>query len=432
MNDQTADPTNWKQADALLQQAQQVAQQGLDPRALLQRALGLCPQHVPSWQMLARVCLTLRDLPGARHAHEQWLKLCPQDQQGWVHLAMVHRASGAPELEESAIRRALELEPQDLMALILRANLMERLGRRHEAFSAYQGVIAVAPPMAQLLPELRPALQRALEFRDGYNRSYGDFVERFIEQQGQGLTGGELDRFRHSLDLMFGRKKRYESQPMGYFFPGLQPVEFFPRSDFPWLEALESQTAAIRAEFLAVLGREQGFEPYLDYASDAPLNQWAELNRSPRWSAYHLIKDGRPVPDHASQCPQTMTALAQTPQPEQPGRTPVAMFSLLKPRTRIPPHVGISNARLVTHLPLIVPPGCGFRVGNETREWVPGQAWVFDDTIEHEAWNDSDQLRVVLIFDVWHPALSPQERRWISALAQAQQAFLGAAGGYAL
>ncbi len=89
----------------------------------------------------------------------------------------------------------------------------------------------------------------------------------------------------------------------------------------------------------------------------------------------------------------------------------------------------MSNARLVTHLPLIIPPGCGFRVGNQSRQWVPGQAWVFDDTIEHEAWNDSEQLRVVLIFDIWHPELTAVERRMITAMTEAQNLFQGRAGG---
>ena len=65
---------------------------------------------------------------------------------------------------------------------------------------------------------------------------------------------------------------------------------------------------------------------------------------------------------------------------------------------------------------MIVPPGCGFRVGNETREWKAGEAWVFDDTIEHEAWNESDQLRVILMIDVWNPHLSESERAMVSAL----------------
>ena len=92
------------------------------------------------------------------------------------------------------------------------------------------------------------------------------------------------------------------------------------------------------------------------------------------------------------------------------------MFSLLRPRARIAPHTGVQNTRLVCHLPLIVPPGCGFRVGNEIRQWEEGKLLIFDDTIEHEAWNDSGEDRMVLIFDIWRPELSARERQEVSAL----------------
>jgi aspartyl/asparaginyl beta-hydroxylase (cupin superfamily) len=141
---------------------------------------------------------------------------------------------------------------------------------------------------------------------------------------------------------------------------------------------------------------------------------------------------GRRVEENAARCPRTMAVLDGVPQPQQAGRTPAAMYSLLKPRTRIPPHTGVTNVRLVVHLPLIVPPGCGFRVGNERREWVPGKAWVFDDTIEHEAWNDSDQLRVVFIFDIWHPHLTASERALVSALSGGLDAFAGGSESFEL
>jgi aspartyl/asparaginyl beta-hydroxylase (cupin superfamily) len=156
-----------------------------------------------------------------------------------------------------------------------------------------------------------------------------------------------------------------------------------------------------------------------------PQNQWEELNHSPRWSAFHLYEMGARVEANAARCPRTMELLGEVPQPQMKGRMPSAMFSLLKPKTRIPAHTGVTNVRLVTHLPLIVPDGCGFRVGNEVRQWVPGKAWVFDDTIEHEAWNDSDQLRVVLIFDTWHPHLTAAERAMVKAVAEAMEAFVG-------
>jgi aspartate beta-hydroxylase len=99
----------------------------------------------------------------------------------------------------------------------------------------------------------------------------------------------------------------------------------------------------------------------------------------------------------------------------------------LRPGARIPPHTGYVNTRLICHLPLIVPDGCAIRVGNETRAWQEGRALVFDDTVEHEAWNRSDRLRVVLLFDIWRPELTLEERELVTRLLQAVDAY-GAAG----
>lgn len=267
-----------------------------------------------------------------------------------------------------------------------------------------------------------------MNFRQQHYQSLGHFVDQQLEPHFKDCGAAGLERFRLSVDILLGRKQRFDPQPMRYFMPLLPVVEFFDRSAVPWLDKVEAQTEVIRDEFLAVLRADlQGarFVPYITYGADQPVAQWKELNHSPRWSVLHLVKEGKPVAENAARCPQTMAAWQATPWPEQAGRTPMAMFSLLKPRTHIPPHVGASNCRLVTHLPLIVPPGCNFRVGNTTREWVPGKAWVFDDTIEHEARNDSDQLRVVFIFDTWHPLLSAEERRMITALNSALNSFSG-------
>jgi aspartate beta-hydroxylase len=151
-----------------------------------------------------------------------------------------------------------------------------------------------------------------------------------------------------------------------------------------------------------------------------PQNKWTELSDSNRWDAAYLWKYGERKAAIADKCPATMTALDAIPRFEAPGRGPTAFFSLLRPNTRIPPHTGVSNTRTIIHLPLIVPEGCGFRVGGETREWVPGTAFGFDDTIEHEAWNGSNKLRGILIFDVWNPHIGEEERMllntfWASA-----------------
>jgi aspartyl/asparaginyl beta-hydroxylase (cupin superfamily) len=396
--------------------------------AVLQRA----PDHPKALQALAQRAFRAGDLVQASALYERLVAVDGSDQQQWINLAVVYLGLQDEAGEERAISGALTVAPSDLLGLLLRGSLLERQGKTHAAAAAYGAAAGVAPPMDQLKPELRPSVARARAYKEDYDARFGAFLDGYLAPYFRQAEGEGLNRFRESVDIMFGRKKRYDSQSMLYHYPGLAPLSFFARSDFPWLDAVEARTEAIRAEFLQVLASDEGFTPYLEYGPDQPLNQWAELNNSPRWSALHLYRNGLPVPANAGRCPITMATLAEVPMPDQPGRTPSAMFSLLKPHTRIPPHVGASNARLVVHLPLIVPPGCGFRVGNDTRAWVPGKAWVFDDTIEHEAWNDSAQLRVVLIFDIWHPHLSQAERALITAMSEGINAFSQGEGGFGL
>jgi aspartyl/asparaginyl beta-hydroxylase (cupin superfamily) len=172
---------------------------------------------------------------------------------------------------------------------------------------------------------------------------------------------------------------------------------------------MQAVMAAERAELV----------PYVQYAEHLPLDQWRQLNNNKDWTAIHLLRNGKRVEANARLCPRTLELLEGFSQPRIEGASPNAMFSLLAPHTAIPAHVGVNNARLVCHLPLVVPEGCWFRVGAETRHWQRGQAFLFDDTIEHEAMNPTDQLRVVFIFDAWHPDLTPLEREAVAALIEA-------------
>jgi aspartyl/asparaginyl beta-hydroxylase (cupin superfamily)/cytochrome c-type biogenesis protein CcmH/NrfG len=411
--------------DALETAAARAAQAGREEDAmrLWSGILAIDPNHARTLATLGQRAFRQGDMQGARAAFQRIVDTDGSDAQQWIHLAVTCRNLKDEQAEEKAIQRALSLDPTDLVALILRADLLERKGKMHEAAIAQSRVATVSPSLERLRPELRPAVSRALAQVETYNKRYGAFLDEYLEPYSRQFAGENLKRFHDSVDIMVGRKKRFDSQSLLYHYPCLAPIEFFDRAEFPWLDPIEAATDEIREEFLAILRAEEGFTPYITYPPDVPHNQFAELNNSPRWSAFHLYKMGKLVEENAATCPRTMQALAGAPQPDQPGRTPSAMFSLLQPKTRIPAHTGVTNVRLVTHLPLIVPEGCGFRVGNDTRQWAPGRAWVFDDTIEHEAWNDSDKLRVVFIFDIWHPQLTPPERAMITALAAGISAF---------
>lgn len=419
---------------ALESEAAQALHLGKEQEAirLWGRILEIDPDHARTLTAIGQHAFKKGDAQSARVAFQRVVDAHGSDPQQWINLALACQRLKDEKGEEEAIKRALTIDASDLLGLMLRGNLFERQGKTHLAAAAYGAAAVVSPPIEQLSPDLRPAVTHAMSYQKKYNQACATFLDAYLEPHYREFGGEKLNRFRDSVDIMVGRKLRYDSLPLLHFYPGLPAIEFFERADFPWLDAFEDATGAVCNEFLDVLKAEQGFTPYITYPDDVPLNQWEALNNSPQWSAFHLFKMGKKVAENTAKCPTTMKLLSGAPQPDQPGRTPAAMFSLLKPKTRIPPHTGSSNVRLVTHLPLIIPEACGFRVGNQVREWVPGKAWVFDDTIQHEAWNDSDKLRVVLIFDIWHPHLTAAERAMITAMAAGMNDFSGSIAGFDL
>lgn len=338
-----------------------------------------------------------------------------------LHLkrAALYRAVRDPAAALDAVAAALAVSPLDFVALMLRAGLKEQIGAE-DAGEAYDQALA-RKPATLANPQLAAAVKRGEEVRDRWRTDKEARLAAAMadaEAQADGEEAARIARFRSNA---LRRTRVWHAEPTHFHFPGLVEREYHDRSLFPWLAELEAATDAIQAEFEAVAAAERAeLVPYIQYPDGAPVAQWKALNHSHDWTAIHLWQYGRRVDANARHCPATMDLIARFPQPRIGGCSPNAMFSLLAPRTRIPPHHGVANTRLVCHLPLIVPEGCWFRVGAETRSWQRGEAWLFDDTIEHEAMNASEALRVILIIDVWHPGLSPAERAAVTALLEAE------------
>lgn len=335
------------------------------------------------------------------------------DKMVWMNLAGVLRAAGQSEAALQAVEEALKLDPRLFIAHLMKGALLERSGKTEETARHYGLALGLAPPPDRIDGAIRAALQRARDVHNAYVHDLRRFVRRDVglgDTNGSDRTARRIGQF---IDMTLGLQRNYRQEPSDFFYPGLPAIGFYDRELFPWLPALEDKTDEIREELEAVLGDTQRFSPYIQYPDSVPLDQWATLNNSPRWSAFHLYHFGTRYDANCAQCPKTMDTLESLPQPVASGRMPAAMFSVLRPKTHIPAHTGVANVRLVVHLPLIVPDGCRFRVGHEVRPWRVGEAWVFDDTVEHEAWNDSERDRVVLIFDVWSPFLSETERTLI-------------------
>ena len=336
-----------------------------------------------------------------------------------LKLAAIQRATGQVESALNSVHQALARDPREFTALLMRASLLERLGAE-EAPEAWAHAIAQKPE-GELPPAIAQAItqgeRRVAQWREQRSEHLRTAM-RDAEATADEELRGRLERFRNNI---VRRTRPYHSEPTHFHYPGLVEREFHPRRLFPWLENLEKATDEIAAEFESVMAAERAeLVPYIEYPDHQPLDQWRALNRSRDWTAIHLLQNGDRVEANTRHCPRTLEILSSCDQPQMRFASPNAMFSLLAPQTAIPPHVGVNNARLVCHLPLIVPEGCWFRVGAETRHWHRGEAFVFDDTIEHEAMNPSTELRVVLIFDVWQPELSATERKAIAAAVEVE------------
>ena len=345
----------------------------------------------------------------------------------WLKLAAACRAGGDLPAAILAVERGLAQAPRHFHALLMRAFILEKMAHP-EAEEAYGIAVGLAPPDEALDPSTLAALNRARGIHTRRVEAMKSFLEHQVQAAVPDLSALDRARTQRFIDDHLRLTKRYRQEPSHFYFPGLPDYEYYDRSLFPWIEAFEAAAPDVLEELNGVLDEGmRGFSPYINYPDHLPVDQWAELNRNPDWGAFHLIQGGQRIAGNADRCPKTMAAIARLPQPQINFRGPSAMFSALQPHTRIPPHTGVSNSRLVVHLPLIIPDSCGFRVGNETREWKPGEAWVFDDTLEHEAWNESDRIRIILIVDVWNPYLTDAQQIAIKAAMEAIDAFSGVA-----
>ena len=162
---------------------------------------------------------------------------------------------------------------------------------------------------------------------------------------------------------------------------------FLDPQQFAFVAALESQWEAIRAEYLALPSDQ--FDPWVQ-----------RRMHGGGWTVFGLHAVGQQIPGACAACPNTARALEQVPGLSMAG------FSRLAPRTHVKPHVGWAASVYRMHLALVVPPGCRLRVAAETRTWQEGRCLVFDDTVEHEAWNDSDLPRGVLLLDFLRPGIN--------------------------
>jgi len=310
----------------------------------------------------------------------------------------------------ASVDRVLQVEPRNLRALLMKGDGCEHAGDSRAAAAYHRAALRVAPPADQLQPDLLQELRRVQQSSEKYAKRYEEHLRAWLKERGFDASQAN-SRFGQSVDILLGRKRLYLQEPRHYYLPQLPQLQFYDRALLPWLDPVEAATDNIRDELLEVLRDEAAFQP--------------DANGAAGVSAFHLWRHGTLLEDAAARCPLTLASLTGAPLARLAGRAPSVKFSRLMPGARIPPRNGLVNTRLIVHLPLIVPGKSYLRVGNEMREWQYGKAWVFDDSFDHEAWNDGDSACVILQFDIARPELSEEENRLIAMLFEGIDAFTG-------
>jgi len=362
-------------------------------------------------QCLGEAIVTLRDnQPNtARDQAQRAVELGLDDTTVWGVIALANRDLADYENAHLAADRAIARDPRNARAYIVKADAFYAQNNMKAAAAFYRQALMINPLHPDMVQEIRVEFLRAQTRVQELQQAFADHMTREVQSL---LDEPEsTSRMQEAVDLLLGKRKQYYPQPRHIMYPGLPIHEFYPREQFPWLEALEAKTEAIQAELQNLISGGSEFNAYLESNTERPAFDSHGMADNDDWGALYLWRNGEPVLENQALCPVTTEAMNVLPLVFSGQRCPNILFSRLRPGAKIPPHSGMINTRLIGHLPLIIPEDCGFRVGNSTRTWNVGEAFLFDDTIEHEAWNNSTEDRFVLIFEVWRPELTEAEQR---------------------
>jgi aspartate beta-hydroxylase len=384
--------------------------------------LDAMPDNTEALNVVALGCLRTGRTSRALELLERAAASDPHEPATQHHLGQAYHAIGDLTRAAAANATASRLDPGFFVARLAWGRCLEQLGRLESAIIQYKRALDDAQKVGHWLgPEstpdsLQPLVSHAvLAVRQGRRAAFDTLLKPLIETYGR----GSMVRVERCLRIYLNEEPPVyvdpRQRPSFLLFPDLPTSPYLDLAQFPWIESLQASTGVIRDELNRLLPSASGSERV--FASDAlEAENLRGIDATPSWNGYYFWRHGLRREDNCLKSPETFKALERLPLPKIREHGPEVMFSVFTPGTYLMPHRGVTNSRVVGHLPLIVPEDCALRVGGEVHEWVEGRVVVFDDTYEHDAWNRSGSTRVVLIFDLWHPDLTDAERAAITDL----------------
>ena len=391
-----------------------------------ERLLESEPRNVEALNVLALAALRNGALPRSIELLERAKSVAPEDPTTRHHLGRVYDAAGDLPKAAQEHGAAVRLEPAFFVARLYLATCLEQLGTREQALVQYKRALDDAQRQGRWLdpattpPSLRATVTRAvMSVRNGRRQLFDTLFAPLRARYGP----DSMQRVERCVRIYLNEEPPVypdpRQRPSFLLFPGLPTSPYIDLERLDWVGALEAQMPAIRAELERLLPSPAGRERVLVTDAQEAESLRGGLDVPPSWNGYYFYRHGERRDDNCASCPATSAALDALPLSRVREHGPEVLFSLFTAGTHLLPHRGVTNTRLVGHLPLMVPENCALSVGGEIHQWRPGRVVVFDDTYEHEAWNRSRQTRVVLIFDTWNPYLSGAERAAVTDLVTA-------------
>ncbi|MEL6828421.1 MAG: aspartyl/asparaginyl beta-hydroxylase domain-containing protein [Pseudomonadota bacterium] len=381
--------------------------------------MSLTPQELNQLAGAAMAALQAGRADEAASGFEQIIARGGASRDIWLGLALTRQVQSRSDEMIAALDEVLLEDPTNLRALLMKGDAIWDRGQHADAATLYNYVRKLVPDPSLVNGPARQLVERVMARLKAHTVSIRKHLDRYIpDGQMDSASAYERARLERAKAMLFGEYQRYSQEPRSFFYPELPDRAFYEPQDYAWTRTLIAAEDQIRHEFETLRQRPGAFTPYVHASGNVPVDRNNPLLDNEDWSAVHILKNGVVNEDVAALMPSVLDALSAVPLEKIDQRGPTVLVSRLAPGARIPPHTGYLNTRLTCHLPIIIPEGCGLRCGNETRHWRSGEMLMFNDSIDHEAWNNSAEVRFVLIFFVWRPELSDADRVMIKSLIE--------------
>ena len=415
--------------DKRFEQARHYVQGGhlLEAESVYHSILEQSPGHVRASSALAQLALLQGNAPRAIQALHDLVQVHPNDADLALDYAAVLADAGQLADSIAFVESLVTAHVSHYPAWLFLGHAKDAAGDRIGALRAWYKAVIGAQRLGHWKdPEttptgiLEPVVEAIEQVRVGRRELLFDAYDDLRKQYG----AAELRRVDRALT---GYLREWNSAPTDtrqrpkfFYFPDLPNTAYHDPALQPWAERLRASYEIIRDEAMRVWQEDQSFEGFLELSDKGRLKDYVGGDGvAPSWEAFFFYRHGERFDENHVRCPRTSELLESIDLCRIADQAPEICFSVLKPGTHILPHYGVSNVRLVMHLPLLVPSDCALNlIGVGEHQWQEGRLVMFDDTFQHEAWNRSESTRIVLLMDCWNPHLTRVERVAVKQLIE--------------